>query len=70
MLNTIEFYKDLGTKAAKARNQRDESLARSTAEYFRRARGLEQGDDRMAANCAFDEAYKAARVVPPVEYFK
>ena len=70
MLNTIEFYKDLGTKAAEARNQRDESRANFNEDHFRRARGLEQGDDRLAANRAFDEAYKAARIVPRVEYFR
>lgn len=63
MLNTPEFYTDLGTKAAVARNQKDEARANSHAEHFRRARNLETGDDRQEANRLYDEAYKAARVI-------
>ena len=70
MLNTIEFYKDLGTKAAEARNKHDEDRAKFHAEHFRKARGLEHEDDRLLCSQVYDEAYRAARNVPRVEYFR
>lgn len=70
MLNQPEFYSDLGTKAAEARNQHDEARAKFHAEHFRRAKGLEQGEDRILADTLYREAYKASRVTPRVEYFR
>lgn len=43
MLNSPQFYVELGTKAAEARNQHDEARAKFHAEHFRRAKALEQG---------------------------
>ena len=70
MINTIEFYKDLGTKSAEARNQHDEPRARFHAEHFRKARGLENEDDRLLCSQVYDEAYRAARHVSKPEYFR
>ena len=70
MLNTIEFYADLGTKAAEARNQKDESRAKFHAEHFQRARGLERDEDRILASQVYDEAFREARNVPKPEYFR
>ena len=63
MLNTQEFYQDLGVKAAIARNQRDEARAKFHAEHFRRAKALEQGDDKILADTLYREAYKASRII-------
>ena len=70
MLNKPEAYTEAGRKAAEARNQRDESRAQFHADWFRRARCLESDADRAEANRLYDEAYKANRNVPKVEYFR
>lgn len=70
MINPIEFYTELGTKAAEARNQKDEARASFHARHFRDARALENGEARTAANKAYDDAYIAARHAPKVEYFR
>ena len=61
MLNPIEAYAEAGRKAAEARNDGDEARAQFHAEWFRRARNLEQGDGRRAANEAYRVAYTTAR---------
>lgn len=61
MLNPVEFYRDLGRKAAQARNQRDEAHAASHAEHFRRARDLEKAENRTKATEAYMESYRQAR---------
>lgn len=70
MLNQPELYSDLGTKAAEDRNQHDEARAKFHAEHFRRAKGLERGEDRILADTLYREAYAASRVTPRVEYFR
>mgnify|MGYP000874367688 CR=1 FL=1 len=70
MLNYPQFYVELGTKAAEARNQHDEARAKFHADHFRRARGLEQEEDRILADTLYREAYGASRVTPRVEYFR
>lgn len=49
MLNTLEFYFDIGKKVATARNERDESRAIFEMDYLRRALGCEKREDRPAA---------------------
>ena len=61
MLNPIEFYQDLGCKAAQARNQQDEARAASHADHFRRARDLEKTENRTKATEAYMESYRQAR---------
>ncbi len=63
MLNTPEFYTELGKKAAEARNQRDEARADFHARHFRQARNLESGDDRATAGQLYQDAYGANRRV-------
>lgn len=63
MLNSPQFYVELGAKAAEARNQRDEARAKFHAEHFRRAKALEQGDDKILADTLYREAYKASRII-------
>ena len=70
MLNTPEFYRDLGVKSAQARNQHDEARASFHAEHFRKARDLEQGKDREDAAHCYKLGYESERVVPNVERFK
>lgn len=61
LLNSVEFYVDLGEKAARARNEHDEARAQFHAEHFRKARSLEQNDNRQVADRHYREAYAAAR---------
>ena len=63
MLNSPQFYVELGAKAAEARNQRDEARAKFHAEHFRKARALEQGDDRIFAATLYRDAYEANRII-------
>lgn len=61
MINPIETYAHAGKSAAIARNQRDEARANHWAHWARKAYWLEQGDDRKAAQAAFDSAYRETR---------
>jgi hypothetical protein len=63
MLNSPQFYVELGAKAAEARNQRDEARAKFHAEHFRKAKALEQGDDRIFAATLYRDAYEANRII-------
>lgn len=63
MLNFPQFYVELGTKTAEARNQHDEARAQFHADYFRRAKALEQGDDKILADALYHNAYKANRII-------
>ena len=49
MLNSPQLYDELGAKVAEARNQKDEARAKFHADHFRRAKDLEQGDDKTLA---------------------
>ncbi len=66
MLNSRESYTEAGRKSAEARNQRDEARAQHWADYFRRMRSSEQGDDRITAEQLYREAYTQARTFLPV----
>lgn len=70
MINLPSAYTEAGAKAAEARNQRDEARAQFHADWFRKARALENDADRVTANRLYDEAYKANRNAPKVEYFR
>lgn len=70
MLNTLEFYFDIGKKVATARNERDESRAIFEMDYLRRALGCETREDRPAARASYDAGFKAFRNIPTVEHFK
>lgn len=70
MLNTLEFYFDIGKKVAVARNERDEARAMFEMDYLRRALGVEKREDKPAARVAYDAGFKEYRNVPRVEYFK
>ena len=70
MLNSPHLYDELGAKVAEARNQKDEARAKFHADHFRRAKDLEQGDDKTLAQTLYDDAYEANRSVPRVEYFR
>ena len=61
MLNSREFYMNLGREAAKARNQRDEARAEFHARHFRAAKALEQGEDRQVADRLYRDAYAEER---------
>jgi len=63
MLNSPQFYVELGAKAAEARNQRDEARAKFHAEHFRKAKALEQGDDKTLADTLYRDAYEANRII-------
>ena len=63
MLNSPQFYVELGAKAAEARNQSDEARAKFHAEHYRKARALEQGDDRIFAATLYRDAYEAIRII-------
>ena len=69
MLNSIEVYVECGKRAAKAMNQRDGSRYEHENQWFRRAKGLETGDNKQKAQAAYDEGYNYARVVPVVDRF-
>jgi hypothetical protein len=60
-LNPLEVYAEAGRKAAKARNQHDESRAAFFTSWFKSAMRLETDQWRKMAKCAFDEAYKTER---------
>ena len=70
MLNTLEFYFDIGKKVAVARNEHDESRAIFEMDYLRRALGVEKREDKPAARAAYDAGFKAFRNVPRVEHFR
>ncbi len=61
MINTLEVYRDCGSKAAKAMNQRDQGRATFEHTWFNRARRLETEDDRREADKAFREGYTTER---------
>jgi len=61
MLNTPEFYTEIGKAMAKARDQHDEARAAFHKNHFSRARGLESGRDKEVATDLFDRAYMAER---------
>lgn len=61
MINPIAAYYDCGRRAAQARNENDEARAKHEAEWFRKARDLEQGDARTNASDAYHRAYRATR---------
>ena len=63
MLNTPDFYSELGAKVAIARNQHDEARAMFHTEHFRKAKALESDADKVAAYKLYSEAYMEARVV-------
>ncbi len=69
MLNSIEVYVESGKRAATAMNQRDGSRYEHENQWFRRAKGLETGDNKLKAQAAYDEGYNYARVVPAVDRF-
>ena len=70
MFNTEQAYIECGKRAAKARNESDESRAKHETDYFNRMRLCENMDngDREKARQLFDDAYRAARKVPKVRY--
>jgi hypothetical protein len=70
MLNTLEFYFDIGKKVAVARNERDEARAIFEMDYLRRSLGAEKREDKPAARASYGAGFKAFRNVPQVEYFK
>jgi hypothetical protein len=70
MLNTLEFYFDIGKKVAVARNERDEARAVFEMDYLRRALGVEKREDKPAARAAYAAGFKESRNVPRVEHFK
>ena len=63
MLNTPDFYSELGAKVAMARNQHDEARAMFHVEHFRKAKALESDADKAIVYKLYSEAYKEARVV-------
>ena len=63
MLNFPQFYVELGTKAAEARNQHDEARAKFHADHFRRAKALEQGDNKILADTLYHNAYETNRII-------
>ena len=63
MLNTPDFYSELGAKVAIARNQHDEARAMFHTEHFRKAKALESDADKATAYKLYNEAYMEARVV-------
>ena len=63
MINTPDFYSELGAKVAMARNQHDEARAMFHAEHFRKAKALESDADKAVVYKLYIEAYKEARVV-------
>ena len=63
VINTPDFYSDLGAKVAIARNQHDEARAMFHTEHFRKAKALESDADKVAAYKLYNEAYTEARVV-------
>jgi hypothetical protein len=61
MLNSREFYMDLGREEAKARNQRDQARAEFHARHYRAEKALEQGEDRQIADRLYRDAYAEER---------
>ena len=61
MLNTEHSYYEAGYKAGRARRQRDESRAQFHTDWFHRARGLEQPEDKDYARKLFDQGYAEGR---------
>lgn len=70
MLNSLEVYKESGIRAAKAHNDRDHARYREENLYFGRMYALEKPEDKPLARQAYEEGYKSARRVPPVQYFR
>lgn len=61
MLNLESAYQEAGEKCGEARNQHDEARALFHNNWFRRAKALEQTEDRDKAQGLFDAGYSAAR---------
>ena len=61
MLNSEDFYRDLGKKSAEARNQGDEARASFHASHFREARNLESWEDHQKAYDIYSSSYKLNR---------
>ena len=70
MLNSEEFYRELGKKAAIARNKRDNDLAQSHTLDFSRALEYEKAIDRARCRQLYNESYTEHRTQPRTEYFK
>lgn len=68
MLNSIESYREAGRKAGQASRNRDASTVDFHSRWMRSALALEAEENRHAARCAFDEAYRA-EATPSVKYF-
>ena len=61
MINSLEVYRDAGVKAACAMNYNDGETFRFHASHLRAMLALEQGQHRITARAAYDEAYRAKR---------
>ena len=69
LMNSIAAYVECGKRAATAMNQHDGSRYEHENHWFRRAKALETGDNKLKAQAAYDEGYNYARVVPAVDRF-
>ena len=63
MLNTEHSYIEAGYKCARARLQRDESLAQHWRQWFARAYALESESDRPQCRALFDRGYSDAQPI-------
>lgn len=70
MLNPLSTYEEAGRKAAQACNEGDRGRHNFQASWFRKAKSLEAGDDRQAAQDAYDAGWASVRNVPQFTPFR
>lgn len=57
-MNTIEVYRDTGSKAGKAARKRDYMLTNFHNQWLSRALALEKPEDRTTCREAYNSAYR------------
>lgn len=61
MINSPEFYRELGYKCGLARVRKDEATARFHKDHFNNAKRLEKREDWDTCNRQFDLGYSDAQ---------
>lgn len=67
MLNSVETYRAAGEQSAKAMNEKDVARYEFHRRWYSRAKGMEREEDRAAAQAAYEDGYRATRVVRSAE---
>ena len=70
MFNSLDVYKEVGERAAKAMNQKDLSLYEREKRWLSTALSMEADAYRIEARAAYDQGFKDVRNVPQITYFR